>query len=85
MTNSRPLTTGQAPEDCHVSQATIVRWINDGPLGSNATEGSDNPIPGSGPVAYLERHGVPVNDGQRTSHREGLGGSKRTATRSTET
>lgn len=65
MTTNGPLTTGQAAEYCHVSQATIVNWINDRQLKAYTTPGGHRRVPRSELVSFLEAHGMPVDPALR--------------------
>jgi len=72
MTNSGPFTTGQAAEYCHVSQATIINWIKDGKLNGYTTPGGHHRIPRTDLIAFLERHGMPVDEELDDSRRRRL-------------
>lgn len=61
MSTNGPLTTGQAAEYCHVSQATIVNWIRDRQLPAYTTPGGHRRIPRSELVTFLQAHGMPVD------------------------
>lgn len=69
MPNRGPLTTGQAAQHCHVSQATIVNWIRDGKLRAYTTPGGHHRIRRSDLVAFLERHGMPIHSELREPNR----------------
>lgn len=56
-----PLTTGQAAEYCHVSQATIVNWIKKKKLKAYATPGGHYRITLSDFLSFLEAHDMPVD------------------------
>ncbi len=60
MPNDRPLTTGQAAEYCHVSQATVINWIKNGTLHAYTTPGGHHRIPQSDLVTFLEAHDMPI-------------------------
>jgi excisionase family DNA binding protein len=61
MSTNGPLTTGQAAEYCHVSQATIVNWIKDRQLTAYTTPGGHRRIPRGELVSFLQAHGMPVD------------------------
>jgi excisionase family DNA binding protein len=61
MSNNRPLTTGQAADYCHVSQATIVNWIKDGKLNGYTTPGGHYRIPQSDLVSFLRQYDMPIH------------------------
>ena len=63
MPDNGPLTTGQAAEYCHVSQATIVNWIKDGKLRAYTTPGGHRRILQSDLVSFLRDHGMPIHPG----------------------
>jgi len=65
MSTNGPLTTGQAAEYCHVSQATIVNWIRDRQLKAYTTPGGHRRIPRSELVSFLRAHGMPVDPALR--------------------
>jgi excisionase family DNA binding protein len=65
MLNHRPLTTGQAAEYCHVSQATMVNWIKDRRLKAYTTPGGHRRILHSDLVAFLEAHNMPIDPALR--------------------
>jgi excisionase family DNA binding protein len=56
-----PLTTGQAADYCHVSQATIVNWIKKGELKAYATPGGHYRIVLADFLSFLEEYGMPVH------------------------
>ncbi|TET52102.1 MAG: helix-turn-helix domain-containing protein [Anaerolineales bacterium] len=56
-----PLTTGQAANYCHVSQATIVNWIKKGELKAYATPGGHYRILPADFLSFLEEYGMPVH------------------------
>ena len=72
MSNNRPLTTGQAAEYCHVSQATIVNWIKDGKLNGYTTPGGHYRIPRSDLVSFLRRYGMPIHKALEETRRPRL-------------
>jgi excisionase family DNA binding protein len=72
MSNNHPLTTGQAAEYCHVSQATIINWIRDGKLEAYTTPGGHYRITRSNLVSFLQRHGMPIDAGLRESRHRRL-------------
>lgn len=59
----KPLTTGQAAEYCHVSQATIINWIRKGSLKAYTTPGGHHRILLPDFLAFLERYSIPVDPG----------------------
>ena len=61
MQKSKPLTTGQAAEYCHVSQATIINWIKKGSLKAYTTPGGHHRILLPDFLAFLERYSIPVD------------------------
>jgi excisionase family DNA binding protein len=62
MNSSRPFTTGQAAEYCHVSQATIINWIKDGKLSGYTTPGGHYRIPRPDLIAFLRDYGMPIDE-----------------------
>jgi len=68
MSTNGPLTTGQAAEYCHVSQATIVNWIRDRQLPAYTTPGGHRRIPRSELVSFLQTHGMPVDPALRCTN-----------------
>jgi excisionase family DNA binding protein len=56
-----PLTTGQAADYCHVSQATIVNWIKKGELRAYVTPGGHYRIVLADFLDFLEEYGMPVH------------------------
>lgn len=72
MPNRGPLTTGQAAQHCHVSQATIVNWIRDGKLRAYTTPGGHHRIRRSDLVAFLERHSMPIDSELREPNKRVL-------------
>lgn len=67
-----PLTTGQAAEYCHVSQATIVNWIRDRQLKAYTTPGGHRRIPRTELVSFLQAHGMPVDPALRRADGRGV-------------
>lgn len=65
MSTHGPLTTGEAAEYCHVSQATIVNWIRERQLKAYTTPGGHRRIPRSELVSFLQAHGMPVDPALR--------------------
>jgi excisionase family DNA binding protein len=61
MQKIRPLTTGQAAEYCHVSQATIINWIKKGSLKAYTTPGGHHRILLPDFLAFLKRYSIPVD------------------------
>jgi excisionase family DNA binding protein len=72
MASDHPLTTGEAAEYCHVSQATIVNWIKDGKLNGYTTPGGHYRILRSDLLSFLETNGMPIDDALRESTRPTL-------------
>ena len=69
MSESRPITTGQAARYCHVSQATILNWIKEGKLKAYATPGGHYRILPPDFLSFLESYRMPVDSTLRTSAR----------------
>jgi two-component system response regulator VicR len=69
MTESKPLTTGQAARYCDVSQATIINWIKKGKLKAYATPGGHYRIPLADFLSFLKTYKMPVDPALRTSPR----------------
>ena len=61
MSESDPLTTGQAARYCHVSQATIINWIKKGKLRAYATPGGHYRILLPDFLSFLEMYHMPVD------------------------
>ena len=61
MQRIKPLTTGQAAEYCHVSQATIINWIKKGSLKAYTTPGGHHRILLPDFLAFLEKYSIPVD------------------------
>ena len=61
MSEIEVLTTGEAAEHCHVSQATIVNWIRKGDLKAFVTPGGHHRILLSDFLSFLETYGMPVD------------------------
>lgn len=61
MSNNQPLTTGQAAEYCHVSQATINNWIKTGRLKAYTTPGGHHRILLSDFISFLKTYDMPVD------------------------
>ena len=61
MKKTKPLTTGQAAEYCHVSQATIINWIKKGSLKAYTTPGGHHRILLPDFLAFLEEYSIPVD------------------------
>ncbi len=69
MPEIRPMTTGQAAQHCHVSQATIINWIKKGQLKAYATPGGHHRILLPDFLSFLESYSMPVDSNLRTSSR----------------
>ena len=61
MSESDPLTTGQAAKYCHVSQATIINWIKKGKLRAYATPGGHYRILLPDFLSFLETYQMPMD------------------------
>jgi len=60
MSETDPLTTGQAAKYCHVSQATIINWIKKDKLRAYATPGGHYRILLPDFLSFLETYQMPV-------------------------
>ncbi|MFQ6099965.1 MAG: helix-turn-helix domain-containing protein [Anaerolineae bacterium] len=69
MSESRPMTTGQAARYCHVCQATIVNWIKKGKLKAYTTPGGHYRILLPDLLSFLESYRMPVDSTLRISSR----------------
>ena len=69
MSDVRPITTGEAAQYCHVSQATVVNWIKEGKLKAYATPGGHHRILLPDFLSFLETYRMPVDSALRTSLR----------------
>ncbi len=69
MSETKPLTTGQAARYCHVSQATIINWIKKGKLKAYATPGGHYRILLSDFLSFMETYRMPVDSTLRPSSR----------------
>ena len=65
MSETDPLTTGQAARYCHVSQATIINWIKKGKLRAYATPGGHYRILLPDFLSFLETYRMPVDSALR--------------------
>ncbi len=69
MSNTEPMTTGEAAKYCHVSQATVVNWIKEGKLKAYATPGGHHRILRADLLSFLRTYHMPVDATLRTSSR----------------
>ena len=69
MSPSNPMTTGQAAQYCHVSQATIINWIKEDKLKAYTTPGGHHRILLSDFLSFLETYRMPVAPTLRTALR----------------
>ena len=69
MSETNPLSTGQAARYCHVSQATIINWIKQGKLNAYATPGGHYRILLPDFLSFLETYRMPVDATLRQSSR----------------
>jgi excisionase family DNA binding protein len=67
MGSTKPLTTGEVAKYCHVSQATILNWINKGKLKAYVTPGGHHRILLPDLLALLEAYGMPLDPELRRS------------------
>ncbi|MCI0342150.1 MAG: response regulator [Planctomycetales bacterium] len=60
MSRNTPLTTGEIATHCHVTAATVSRWIRAGSLKANSTPGGHYRVESSEFRDFLKRQGMPV-------------------------
>jgi excisionase family DNA binding protein len=62
MLNEKALTTGQVADYCHVSQATVLKWIKNGDLKAYQIPSGYHRILGSDFREFLEDRGMPIDE-----------------------